>query len=296
MSIYVTTEVWKNSKATQGTLLVLLALSDNADEQGRCWPSVASLAKRSRLKPRQVQYALRQLEKTGEIKTAVGAGPRGCNMYDILVYQKTLEDNNGQGGAKTAGVQPAAPEGCNEVLGGGATDCTRTIIDTSSNHHNIDSYYFEKVWNDYPKRAGGNPKKQALKAYKARLNAGEKAEELAKGVARYRAFCDATKKTGTEYVMMASRFFGPSELWKEDWSYSDGAGSTESLSDYAQRLAQQTRERLILEGRPEGDNPAGGSIGTSVQDPEDVWENGAGRKDNTERVPALSGPLPLFED
>ena len=42
------------------------------------------------------------------------------------------------------------------------------------------------------------------------------------GVNRYAAFCQATGKIGTEFVMMASTFFGPSQHYLEDWVLPDG--------------------------------------------------------------------------
>ena len=31
-----------------------------------------------------VQYNLRKLERMGELKTLVGAGPKGCNLYQVM--------------------------------------------------------------------------------------------------------------------------------------------------------------------------------------------------------------------
>ena len=65
---------------------------------------------------------------------------------------------------------------------------------------------FEAFWREYPQRAGGNPKNQALKSWNARLKEGHSADELLAGTRRYAAFCAATDKTGTEYVKQASTF------------------------------------------------------------------------------------------
>jgi len=80
---------------------------------------------------------------------------------------------------------------------------------------------FEEAWAAYPKRAGGNPKKDALKSWNARLNDKDRprtAEEMIEGVKRYARYCDAAEKTGTEYVMQAVRFFGASEHFAYDWT------------------------------------------------------------------------------
>ena len=77
---------------------------------------------------------------------------------------------------------------------------------------------FEEAWLLYPKRAGSNIKSEALSAWHARLAQGISPEALHAGVLRYAEFCRVTGKLGTEYVMQAVRFFGPSSQWEESWS------------------------------------------------------------------------------
>jgi hypothetical protein len=77
--------------------------------------------------------------------------------------------------------------------------------------------FFNKVWESYPKRLGNNPKVMAYRAYNARRAENISPEVLAAGVRRYKAFCDATGKTGTEFVMQASTFFGPRYEFEEEW-------------------------------------------------------------------------------
>ncbi len=77
---------------------------------------------------------------------------------------------------------------------------------------------FEACWEAYPKRAGSNSKRDAAKAYLARLRAGATPDELLAGVERYAAFVRATGKEGTEYVKQAATFFGPGEHFREPWN------------------------------------------------------------------------------
>ena len=77
---------------------------------------------------------------------------------------------------------------------------------------------FNDIWEKYPKRLGNNPKNLAYRAYNARIAEGIKWEDLMVGVKRYKAFCDATHKTGTEFVMQASTFFGPRYEFEEEWT------------------------------------------------------------------------------
>lgn len=66
---------------------------------------------------------------------------------------------------------------------------------------------FEQAWQEYPKRAGGNSKSAAFKAWKARLREGIKPEVMLDGVKRYAAWVRATGNTGTQFVKQAATFF-----------------------------------------------------------------------------------------
>jgi hypothetical protein len=79
------TSVWKQSRHRGGALLVLLALADYADDDGECWPSVLRLASKARLSERQTQEVLRRLEAAGEIAVQLAAGPKGSNLYTVLL-------------------------------------------------------------------------------------------------------------------------------------------------------------------------------------------------------------------
>jgi hypothetical protein len=86
MSITVMSAVWHRSGQEGKNLLVLLALADNANEDtGYAWPSVATLARKSRMSERSVQRALRDLEEAKEIST-VRAGGRVNGAYRSTVY------------------------------------------------------------------------------------------------------------------------------------------------------------------------------------------------------------------
>jgi hypothetical protein len=76
---------------------------------------------------------------------------------------------------------------------------------------------FHAVWQAYPKRAGGNPRAAAVRAYAARLREGVDEEHLLAGTRRYAAFIRATGKEGTEYVKQGATFFGPDRHWEEPW-------------------------------------------------------------------------------
>jgi hypothetical protein len=74
---------------------------------------------------------------------------------------------------------------------------------------------FEQIWTVYPKRAGGDPKRDALITFRARRKEGHTFEEMLQGTQRYARFCEATGKLHTETVRMAKTFFGPSKHFLE---------------------------------------------------------------------------------
>lgn len=68
-------EVWAAPPVGGSQLLVLLALADNADDDRRyAWPSVTTLARKTRLSERSVQRALRDLEDAQIIATVKPGG------------------------------------------------------------------------------------------------------------------------------------------------------------------------------------------------------------------------------
>lgn len=84
MSIKVMSAVWEHSQQSGGALLVLLALADFANDDGHCYPSVGTLADKSRMSRRNVQYILRDLEAAGEITAALDGGKNGTTGYIIM--------------------------------------------------------------------------------------------------------------------------------------------------------------------------------------------------------------------
>lgn len=83
---------------------------------------------------------------------------------------------------------------------------------------------FETAWQAYPKRAGGNSKAAAFKAWKTRLKEGVKPEVMLAGVKRYAAYARATGSVGTQYVKQAASFFGPDRHFEESWQAPSAPG------------------------------------------------------------------------
>ncbi len=95
-----------------------------------------------------------------------------------------------------------------------------TDTDTDTELHRPKTYpdAFEVLWKAYPKRIGGNPKDKAYAAYRSRLAEGKTPAEILDGVSRYARYCESLGKVGSEYVMQAKTFLGPSCNFNETWA------------------------------------------------------------------------------
>ena len=201
MSIRVMTWVWQSSPEKGSALLLLLAIADFADDRGLAYPAVATLASKIRMSPRNTRILLDKLTKNDALEVDRGAGPRGCNLFRVKGLQAELFDEGGVKKIALGGETAIAPE--------------------PSLEPSLEPSYtpdFEKAWKTYPKRAGNNLKKDAFKVWNTRLKAGVAVEAMQAGAERYAGFIRATDKESTEYVMTASRFFGPSKPFEQDWT------------------------------------------------------------------------------
>lgn len=95
MSVKVMAAVWDHSRASGTPLIVLLCLADWANDDGECWPSVSSIARKARLKDeRHVKRIIHEtLEKElGEVVVIPGGGVASAkgglrsNRYRITVH------------------------------------------------------------------------------------------------------------------------------------------------------------------------------------------------------------------
>lgn len=82
MSIKEMSRVWSDSAQKGNSLLLLLALADNANDAGYCFPGVEYLAHKTRMSERTVLRMIEELERAGEI--AVDHRRTKGNRYMIL--------------------------------------------------------------------------------------------------------------------------------------------------------------------------------------------------------------------
>lgn len=163
-------QVWEHSKASGSALLVLLAVSDFANDSGVAFPAVETLATKARMSERNCRYALDSLVATGELAIERNAGPRGCNLFRV----QTL-----QGVQTLAGVQSL--QGCNPSLGGVQTlaggrvqtlapEPSLTVKEPPMRKSAQRMEAFAQFWSAYPKKRS---KGQALMAF-TKINPDER--------------------------------------------------------------------------------------------------------------------------
>lgn len=99
---------------------------------------------------------------------------------------------------------------------------------------------FEQVWSEYPSRPGAS-KKDAFKAWDARVKEGVDPESIRLGVIRYAAYCTKLE-TDPQFIKQPTTFFGPGEHFLSDWTPPTRAtpppGKQSARADYAAQAAQ----------------------------------------------------------
>ena len=84
MSIKYMSTVWEHSQHSGNNLLILLALADHANDDGLCWPSIPSLAKKARISERQAKRIIQSLVDSGEIEIIKRGDGRGHSTLYLL--------------------------------------------------------------------------------------------------------------------------------------------------------------------------------------------------------------------
>lgn len=88
------TAVWDREDLSSTQKLVLLSLADWANDDGLCWPSIERIAKKSSLKKRAVQLAIRSLEEMQFIRReeVIGKGNRYWIHIPMQQMHPCIED------------------------------------------------------------------------------------------------------------------------------------------------------------------------------------------------------------
>lgn len=157
---------WVLKQKTGNPILkvLLLAVANYADPDGRCWPSVETLADDSEVSKRTIQRKLQELQALGFIKVTERFEPSGRQMVSLIELRMGEGDSQTLEGGR---VTPA----CH-----GEGDTTLSPTDSLNNQKNKQlrpakksevaySDEFEAVWQLYP-RTRNTSKKDAWNIYR----------------------------------------------------------------------------------------------------------------------------------
>jgi len=112
MSIRVMTKVWEHSRMKGSALLLLLAISDFADDEGIAFPGTYTLSKKIRMSERQVIRLRQILYDSGELEYVSGGNGKGDKLSVRVTTKVSKGDKSDTKGDKsgTQRVTPMSPE------------------------------------------------------------------------------------------------------------------------------------------------------------------------------------------
>lgn len=105
MSIGWMTRVWDSPEPSHPTdRLMLLALADNANDEGYCWPSVETLQQKCQLQSlRGARKVLERLEESGFVRRI--SRPGRSNVYELIALRLDTPELQDRGQAEITPVR-----------------------------------------------------------------------------------------------------------------------------------------------------------------------------------------------
>jgi hypothetical protein len=139
-------QVWEGGPETHAELLVLLALADFSDDQGMCWPSMPTLARKARMSERNARRIIRKLQDSGHLVVEENRGRNATNRYWVKAKPDNLSglDKTGQIGYENRTNRARKPDTA-------MSDKPSRTIKEPSNIHQVD---FDAFWNVCPRKVG----------------------------------------------------------------------------------------------------------------------------------------------
>lgn len=132
MSIKIMSQVWECYPGGGSELLAMLALADWSDDNGKCYPAISSIAKKTRLSRSQAQRVVHQLIDGGFLvvtANALGGSPAQTRHYRIVLER--LTGSTHATGSIDATGRTHAQEGSHPCANRGSTHATQTVIEPS---------------------------------------------------------------------------------------------------------------------------------------------------------------------
>jgi hypothetical protein len=140
------TWVWANSPYSGERLLLHLALADFANDEGECFPSHGTLAKKARCSQGWVSQTIKQMIKDSliEIVEPAGQGRGKVGRYRLLKGLTQLDQSQSKGLTSTAVRSHFEPS-------------LSTLLNRQESNTEHD---FERLWKQYPRKtAKGNARR-----------------------------------------------------------------------------------------------------------------------------------------
>ncbi len=183
MAVRVIAKVWDGYPGGGSELLAMLALADWSDDEGRCWPSMAAISKKTRLSRSQAQRVVHGLIDTDYLRVTgneTGGAPGSTRQYQINLAALTGRmDATGSAGATGRMGAQEGSHGCAER---GRMGATQTVIEPSitvSRAAQALSCPVDRIVDAYHQYMPSNPKCKVINAarrgaIKARWNEAAK--------------------------------------------------------------------------------------------------------------------------
>jgi len=275
MSVRVMSLVWDHSPYFGGTLLVLLALADWADDAGYCWPKIAAIARKARLTERQVHNILSQLTTDNMISVERGGGRGKSNRYRLdletlkhLSVKPTSSMKPVSVKSETETVKSATQnsEICDSAIRKNRQEPLLEPSPAPTARHDQLHYACREIWDHYLAAVGRKsetytftPLRKQKVAARLRECLAKTCDDFEKAVALMKAAVDALaasdfhmgrdpKTGGKRYIQFESHLFGTLERL-EGW-----------LDTAQNKPRKQTGGFVQLDLAPPAANPAAAAV------------------------------------
>lgn len=194
MSVEAMQWVWKNGPSDMTERMVLLAIADHADEDGRGFPSMVGIAEKTCMTERGARGVVRRLEAGGWLKTEIGGGRGGKSVYTVLMKNPEPQTRNIDATrnhkpgmtfpekAETRNVATRNPEGDCTKPGTSVPPNHQGTIKEPSNTSTARQIAFSRFWAAYPKRV---EKKGAQAKFEAAVKSGVDPERIISAAEAY---------------------------------------------------------------------------------------------------------------
>ena len=173
MSHYMTALAMKQTGLKPATKIVLYWIADHHNgETGKCFPSINRLATLCEMSRRSVEGHLDTLETLGLIKRIPQyreSGGKTTNAY-ILELTGTYENNSDAQNLRMVCAKSAQGDTQNLRMNNLVSNNLGNKTNISSSDDDGVDYYFDQLWEEYPRKVGKAQAKKAFKTASKKIN------------------------------------------------------------------------------------------------------------------------------